>query len=65
VSKNTFLQRLHSEPLFQEYIVKELEKSIPKIPPYDPTQDNTEIWKANSSELRGYKLACSILGVKL
>ena len=60
-----YLQKLHSDPLFQELIIKELEKLIPQIPPHDPLKDNTEIWKAKSAEKRGFALACTILGVKI
>ena len=60
-----YLQKLHSDPLFKELIISEMEKLTPIVPPHDPSKDNTEIWKAKSAERRGFALACSILGVKI
>jgi len=57
--------RLLSDEFFQQYIVKELEEKKPIIPQHDPSKDNTEDWKAQSAMLKGYLLACTILGVKL
>lgn len=63
--KNEYLLHLHSDELFQQFVVKDLEKNKPIIPQHDPAKDNTEDWKAQSAMLKGYLLACTLLGVKL
>lgn len=53
-NKELYLE-LYSDPRFVA-LVKEIMKRRPTLPPHDPKQDNTEIWKSASAEQRGFDI---------
>ncbi len=59
---NEYLIELYSDPRF-ERLVQEVMKHRPAIPPHDPREDNTELWKSASAEQRGFDIWCAHLKV--
>lgn len=51
----TYLLELRSDPRFQS-LVEEVKRNVPKLPEYNPENDNTEDWKYTSGTRDGYKL---------
>lgn len=58
-----YLMELYTDPRF-EALVKEVLKHRPAVPPHDPSNDNTELWKAKSAEQRGFDVWCAFLHTK-
>ena len=63
-NRKAWLQKIHSDPLFEQYIIKELNKLRPSLPSWDPNNDNTENWKERSAKQAGFDLAMTVLAVK-
>lgn len=59
-----FLAQLNSEVWFQKFAEDVLKPSIPEVPTYNPSSDNTERWKYDSAMREGFLLCMSLLGVK-
>ena len=64
-SKKEWLQVLHNDNNFQEFVVKELEAKRPKIPNWNRGEDNTDDWKFISAQQAGFDLALAVLELKL
>ena len=63
-NRKAWLQKLHEDPLFKQYIIKELEAKRPSIPNWNPNEDNTEKWKEKSAQQNGFDMALIVLGIK-
>ena len=59
-----FLKRLTEEVWFNKFVEEEILPDIPRVPPYNPAQDNTERWKYDSGLREGYTLCLRKFGVK-
>jgi len=60
---NKFIQKLHEEVWFQDFIKNELEPEIPIVPSFNPSEDNTDDWKQKSGLREGYLLALTKMGI--
>ena len=60
-----WIQKLQSDPLWEQFIVRELMEKRPSIPNYNPNKDNTEQWKAASAMQQGFDLALGVLELKV
>ena len=58
-----FVKRLNEEQWFPRFIEDELIPNMPRVPNYNPAQDNTERWKYDSAMREGYRLCLKKLGV--
>ena len=59
-----FLLELKSDARF-EVLLEEVMKLRPDVPEHNPSEDNTEMWKARSAERRGFDLWLKSLKIKL
>ena len=60
---NQYLEALRSTPEFQAEL-KRVKAQRPIIPAYNPTEDNTEMWKAQSMMQQGFDLCLTLFGEK-
>jgi hypothetical protein len=63
-NREEFITYLKQHPFFPLFI-QELKKRRPGVPAYDPAADNTEVWKSNSAQVKGFDLACSVFNITL
>ena len=59
-----FVKQLHESDWFKKFIEEELLADMPRVPAYNPAEDNTERWKYDSGLREGYLLCLQKFGVK-
>lgn len=62
-SYKLYLKRLREEVWFQKFLSEEVFPAVPSIPSFNPSQDNTELWKHECAVREGYMLCLKKLGV--
>ena len=60
-----FIKRLNEEPWFQQFVDEVVMPDAPEIETFNPSQDNTEMWKYASAMREGYRLCLQKFGVRL
>lgn len=58
-----FLLEWQSDPRFALWL-EDVMKLRPVVPYHNPTEDNTEVWKAMSAERRGFDIWLNALKIK-
>lgn len=59
-----YLLELRTDPRFAG-LMSEINKGIPKIPTFNPEQDNTDQWKHDSGIRTGYEICMSHLNMEI
>ena len=60
----SLLLEIHSNPIFKQYLEKEVLPRRPSIPTYHPGKNNVEDWKYQSGLRDGFDLMLQLLKVK-
>ena len=60
-NRMAWILKLQSDPLWEQFIVRELMEKRPSVPNYTPSNDNTEQWKSASAMQQGFDLALGVL----
>jgi len=55
---------MKSIPLWKEY-EEYILNHRPEVPVFDPSDDNTHVWKYKSAQREGFDLALSLLNIKI
>lgn len=63
-NREEFFTHLRQHPFYPMF-AEEMKKRRPTIPAHDPQADNTEVWKSQSAQVKGYDLACSLFGINI
>jgi hypothetical protein len=58
-----FFLYIKAYPLWEQ-VEKAIKSQRPIIPPHDPNNDNTEVWKNRSAQQQGFDLCCSFFNIK-
>ena len=59
------LKRLNEEAWFKRFLEDELAAKAPKVPAWNPRDDNTDLWKYDSALREGYLMCLRNMGIEL
>lgn len=62
-NSDLYLDKLKNDDMFQLILKEKVLTKRPVIHSYDPAQDNTEKWKADSLMQQGFDLCLTSLGI--
>lgn len=63
MNTDIYLSKLKDDPMFQQILKEKILPKRPIISTYDPANDNTEKWKADSMMRQGFDLCLTALRI--
>lgn len=63
MNTDIYLSKLKDDPMFQQILKEKILPKRPTISTFDPANDNTEKWKADSMMRQGFDLCLTALGI--